>query len=224
MRKFIAILTKLIVILVVLLLALILTLPFTIAPIVKTVASVGGPKVLGVPVSIGDVKLSLLAGNLKVLQLKIGYPTGYSHKDALALESIEIELKLASLMSNTIIISKLAIDGPAIAYETKAGKSNFDIIMANTKKPSSTKKVSTTKEVKKSGVKVVIENFTLTNGKVAYASPITLGKSLTLPLPPIILRDIGKSSGGVSFVDAVTEVFNKILSVLAQTMSGLCKN
>jgi hypothetical protein len=55
MKKLGKILLGVVVVVVVLLLAVVLTLPMTIGPIVKTAASVGGPKALGVPVSVGDV-------------------------------------------------------------------------------------------------------------------------------------------------------------------------
>ena len=82
------ILFGLVVALVVLVLVAVLTLPFTINPIVKTAASLGGPKVLGVAVSVGDVKLSPLAGSLTISQLKVGNPQGYSDKNNQAPKTI----------------------------------------------------------------------------------------------------------------------------------------
>jgi hypothetical protein len=220
MKKLGKILMWLVIAVVVLLLVAVLTLPMTIGPIVKTAASVGGPKALGVPVSVGDVKLNALAGNLTVLQVKVGNPQGYSDRDAFAVDKVEVGLNMRSLLSDTIVVRKIQIDAPAISFESKDGKSNFDTMMANTKKASEEEKQKTEKE-KKPGKKVVIEEFSLNSAKVSYASGATLGKAITLPLPSVVIRDIGKKSGGATVTDALTEVINGVLGGLSQAVTGI---
>jgi len=219
MKKMIKVLLGIVIVVVVLLVAAILTLPMTIGPIVKTAASVGGPKALGVPVSVGDVKLSPFAGSLIISQVKVGNPKGYSEKDAFAVDKVEVGLNMRSLLSDTIVVRKIQIDAPAISFESKEGTSNFDTMMANAKKASEEEKAKTDKE-KKPGKKVVIEEFSLNGAKVSFASGMTLGKALTIPLPSVTVRDIGKESGGASFVDALTEVINGILGGLTQAVTG----
>ena len=219
MKKLIKILVGIVVAVIVLALVIVLTLPFTIGPIVKTAASVGGPKALGVTVSVGDVKLSPLAGSLTISQVKVGNPQGYSDKEAFAVEKVEIGLNLKSLMSDTIKVKIIRIDAPAISFESKDGKSNFDTMLANAKKSSEEEKAKAP-EAKKAGKKVVIDEFSLNNAKVSYASGLTMGKALTIPLPSVTVRDIGKASGGTSFVDALTEVINGIIGGLTQAVTG----
>lgn len=219
MKKLGKILMWAVIAVVVLLVVAVLTLPMTIGPIVKTAASVGGPKALGVPVSVGDVKLNALAGNLTVSQVKVGNPQGYSDKDAFAVDKVDVGLNMRSLLSDTIVVRKIQIDAPAISFESKDGKSNFDAIMANAKKASEEENKQTDKE-KKPGKKVVIEEFSLNSAKVSFASGMTLGKALTIPLPSVTVRDIGKASGGTTAVDALTEVINGILGGLTQAVTG----
>ena len=219
MKKLLKVVAGVVVVVVVLLLAAILTLPLTIGPIVKTAASVGGPKALGVPVSVGDVKLRPLAGDLIISKVKVGNPQGYSDKDAFAVDNIEVGLKMSSLMGGTIVIRKIQIDAPAITFESKDGKSNFDTMMANAKKASDEEKKESPKE-KKEGKKVVIEEFTLNNAKVSYASGLTMGKAMVIPVPSVTVRDIGKGSGGASAADAMTEVLNGILGGLSKAVTG----
>ena len=219
MKKLGKILLGIVIAVVVLAVVAVLTLPLTIGPIVKTAAAVGGPKALGVPVSVGDVKLSPLAGSLVISQVKVGNPQGYSAKDSFAVDKVEIGLNLKSLMGDTIEVKKIQIDAPAILFESKDGKSNFDTMLANAKKSSEEEKAKKPAE-KKAGKKVVIDEFSLNNAKVSYASGLTMGKALTIPLPSVTVRDIGKASGGASFVDALTEVINGILGGLTQAVSG----
>jgi len=220
MKKIGKMLVGIVVVIVVLLLALVLTLPFTIGPIVKTAASVGGPKALGVPVSVGDVKLSPLAGTLTISQVKVGNPEGYSKTDSFAVDKVEVGLNVSSLMSDTIVVRKIQIDAPAIAFESKKGLSNFDAMLANAKKSSEENEKAEKSGEKKAGKKVVIEEFTLNNAKVSYASDLTMGKALKIALPSVTVRDIGKEKGGTSFVDALTEVMNGILGGVSQAATS----
>lgn len=219
MKKFFKFLIGCVVVVLVLLVAFVVTLPYTISPIVKTAASVGGPKALGVPVSVGDVKLSPLAGSLVVSQVKVGNPAGFSDKSAFAVDKVDIQLNIRSLLSDTIEVKKIQIDAPAISFETKDGKSNFDTMMANAKKSSSEEKAKPAGE-KKAGKKVVIDEFALNNAKVSYSSGLTMGKSVTIPVPSVKLHNIGKKSGGTSFVDALTEVMNGILGGVTEAVTG----
>jgi hypothetical protein len=220
MKKPVKIVVSVVVGLVVVLLAVVLTLPLTIGPLVKTAASVGGPAALGVPVSVGDVTLNALGGNLTISQVKVGNPKGYSTQEAFAVEKVEIVLSIASLMSDTIIVKKIRIDAPAILYESKEGKSNFDAMLASAKKKSEEDKTKSPSE-KKAGKKVVIEEFTLNGAKLSYASPVTFGKPVTLPVPALALKDIGKSSGGTTFADALTEVIDGMLTGVTKAVSDL---
>ena len=219
MKKLMKILLGVVVVLVVVLLVGVLTLPFTIGPVVRTAAVLGGPVALGVPVSVGDVKLRPLLGVLTISQVKVGNPEGYSKNKAFAVEKVEIGLKTSSLFSDTIEITKIQIDAPAISYESKDGKSNFDTMLANAKKNAEEQKAKKPNE-RRSTRKVIIDEFSLNSGKVSVTSGLTLGKAMMIPLPSVTVRDIGKASGGASFVDALTEVINGILGGLTQAVTG----
>lgn len=224
MKKLVKVIVGVVLILVILVLAVVLTLPFTINPIVKTAVSTMGPKVLGVPVSVGQVALSPLAGRLTIAQLSVGNPQGYSDKPMFAVDKVEVGLDIASLLSDTIIVNKIQVDAPAISYETREGASNFETIQANAKKSSDEEKVQPPEAAKatekKPGKKVIIELFALNNAKVAYSSALTLGKSVTLPLPSLTVRDIGKEAGGASFVEATTRIVNAIVGGLGQAVAA----
>lgn len=208
-------------IIVALLLVFVLTLPLTIAPIVKQAVAVGGPKAMGVEVSVGDVKFAPLSGRLVVSEVQIGNPEGYSDKQAFAVDEIEVALNVKSLLSDTIVINKVKIDAPAILFESKKGISNFETIKTHAQKMAKEKKEESQSKEKadKSDKKVIIEEFSLNHAKVSYASGVTLGQALTLPLPSIKIKDIGKQSEGVSGWEALTEVLNGLLGGLTQAVA-----
>ncbi len=220
MKKVIKILAGIVIALVVLVLVAALSLPLYIGPVVKAAAKVGGPAALGVPVSVGDVKLRPLLGVLTITQVKIGNPEGYSKGEAFAVEKVEIGLKTASLFSDTIMIKEIRIEAPAIGFESKDGKSNFDTMLANAKKNAAEQNAKKP-EAKRTSKKMIIEEFTLNGAKVSYTSSVTFGKPVTLPLPSLTLHDIGKASGGATAADALTEIVNGIVGGLTKMISGL---
>ena len=135
MKKLVKILLGSVFALVALLLVIVLTLPLWISPAVQKAASVGGPMVLGVPVSVGSVSLSPLSGSMTISKLCVGNPKGYSDSPAFAVDKVDVGLNIRSLLGgDTIVVKKIQVDAPNIAYESKDGVSNFDTIMANAKK------------------------------------------------------------------------------------------
>ena len=224
MKKLVKILLGSVFALVALLLVIVLTLPLWISPAVQKAASVGGPMVLGVPVSVGSVSLSPLSGSMTISKLCVGNPKGYSDSPAFAVDKVDVGLNIRSLLGgDTIVVKKIQVDAPNIAYESKDGVSNFDAIMANAKKSETEDKTKKAEgnEAKKPAKKVVIELFALSGAKVSCTASWTFGKPITIPLPPVSLKDIGKSSGGTSPVEAVTQVINAIVGSLSKAVTGV---
>ena len=183
-------------------------------PIVENAVNVGGPLMLGVPVKIEKAQISLLEGEIRLKQFSIGNPENYSTNRALfAVDSVHVGIDVKSLFSDTITISKIEIDHPQISYEVKSGKSNFDVLMANL--DAANKKKKDKKDKGDSDKKVIIEEFDLEKARVSYTAPVTLGKTITLPIPSIKLRDIGKESGGASPAEVIMEILGSLGGMIA---------
>jgi len=223
MKKVFKIVVVVIVVLLVLLIGFIATLPMTIAPLVKKGVAAGGPRALGVSMSVGDVKLKPILGQLTLSDLKIGNPKGYSAKDSFAVKTVDIALDTGSIIKgDTIYIKKILIDSPAILYETKDGMSNFDKMLekAKTTEKEDAAKGGPKNTEGKPRKKVVIGEFILKGSKVSYSSKMTFGKVITISLPPVKVNDIGKSSGGVTGVEALGEVIPEIINGLKDAVTG----
>ena len=222
MKKIAKIVVGIIVVLVILLLGLILTLPMTIGPLVKSAAAAGGPKVLGVDVNVGDVKLKPLGGQLTITDLQVGNPEGYTDKDSFSVKSVDVALQTKSLLSgDTIYIDKIMIDSPAILYEVQNGKSNFDAIMEKAQAAEKAEEEESKKSgEKKPGKKVVIKEFVLKGSQVSYSSKLTLNKPITIPLPSVKVNGIGEKGGGATAVEAVGEIISATVGGLKDAVTG----
>jgi hypothetical protein len=134
---------------------------------------------------------------------------------------------MASLFSDTIKIHKVLITAPGCTYEVKNGTSNIDALIAKINKGKAAEQEKQAEQQapqqpqeKKAGKKVIIDEISLKDTKLAYSSSMTAGTFLTIPIPSITIKDIGKGKDGESFADALSEVFNKILSSFGSAIAG----
>jgi len=219
MKKVLGIIVGVVVALVILLTLVVM---FALGPIIKTAVEQVGPQALGAPVTVEQVKVSPFTGMVHIQGFLIGNPEGFKTPSAVELKQFRVQLKLASLLSDTIIIEEILIEGPQITLEAGLGGTNIGAIQKNVeafaggpkekpaKKPTEEPAPESTKPAKK----VVVEHFLFTGGQVNLSMKLMGGRSLPVPLPTIEMRDIGKDSGGASPAEVIKEITDRIMSTV----------
>ncbi len=180
-----------------------------------------GPKFLQVPVTLEEADISPYSGGGSLKGMLIGNPEGFKTDSSFKLGEVTISIDLASLATDTIIIEEILIDAPEITYETSMKGTNIGKILDNIqelsktegevpaeKEPTEEKEESA--EDKGPAKKVIINNFIFSNGKVRISNTLLAGNSLSVVLPKIHMKDIGKESGGTSMADAAKEIFGEL--------------
>lgn len=175
-----------------------------------------GPRIAGAPVSVADIDLALLRGRVEISGLVVGNPEGFQTDSAFGLESVRVAFEPRSIFSDCIVIREIAIAAPEITYEAALSGSNIAVIKKNveafagksdgTPPPDAAPKPAATG----SGKRVIIDDFHVTGGKVRVSAKLLRGQALSVPLPEIRLRDIGRDSDGRSLKDVVTEVYTGV--------------
>ena len=90
----------------------------------------GGQELLGVPVSIESMDIKMLAGKARVTGLTINNPPGYSSAPAMTFGVVEIDIDLASVDENVMVIENIVIRDPVVSYELDAeGVANIDVLL-----------------------------------------------------------------------------------------------
>lgn len=191
------------------------------------------PHILGVPATLDNASLSLLRGTAGLEGLHIGNPKGFKTDGIFDLASVGIELDNTSLLTDTIIIKSIAIDGLVLTYERGLLNSNLGALIDQlsddtTKKDTDVPQKDTPKKKKKAddqpGKKVIIEKLTITgsqmNVSLTGAAALTGGGVIPIPLPPITLTDLGKEKEGVTVVEAIQNVLKAILGAAGSAISG----
>ncbi|MFA7257837.1 MAG: hypothetical protein WC047_09725 [Kiritimatiellales bacterium] len=203
-------------------LVLIAVLMLSLGQIIKAGVNAAGPKLAGVPVHLDSVIVNPLTGVVRIKGLVIGNPEGFNTPSAMELNDFKLNIKMSSLFSKAIVIQEILIDAPQITYEKSLKSSNLSALQANlAPKKSVSPKVEAAPEKKKAAAKkVIIDDFQFNGAKVNVTITALGGKKLTLPLPNIQLKDIGRKSSGANPAEVISEVFNSISKAVFQVVAS----
>ena len=191
---------------------LLLSLPLWIGPAVKTVAQAVVPSYTGCDFRLASFSLNPFTGRLQLVEAHLSNPRGFSQPEAFSVATVRVDVAVGSLLTSTIHVREIAIDGPFVGYFSANGTNNFATILAHVeaKTGPSEKKSKEAGAKEGAGKKVVIDRFRLAGTRV------NLGM-LPLAIPTIELTDIGKDTGGATF----KEVCYAVWANLAKFVTGV---
>jgi len=165
-----------------------------------------GTKALNVGVSVGGVDLSILSGKLGIENITINNPPDYKHEKLLELSRANISVDTGSLLSDTVNIKDIRLDGAKIVLEQRgiSGNNLQDIIKQLPEKQD--------QPSESPGKKLHIDTLEITNTQVSVKLLPVPGKVDTIPikLSTIKMTDLGNDDD----LDTVT-LTRKILLAIA---------
>lgn len=223
-------LAKVLLSLVVALLLLVGALHLWLGSMIKRGVEQVGPKITQTSVTLRDVDIALLSGRAKLEDLTVGNPTGFQAPSAFKLHNATVRLDWRSVLSDTVVIEEIVIDGPEITFEGTPTSSNLGTIRDNAKAfapPAPSEKAPAPKRDAQqgSGKKVVIKQFTMTNARanmwVRAGGFETKAQGVTLP--DIRLKNIGNASGGASVQEVIATLLASITNSAARIVTSLDK-
>lgn len=147
-----------------------------------------GTAALGVKVEVGMVTVAPWSGKGRVRGLVVGNPEGYSGPYAFKADLIEVALKPASLLGDSLVVESVVVRGPSVRLETGPGGTNLSRLRGKASSGSSG-----------GGRSVRIKRLDITGAQMS------LPGGITSPLPDVHLKDLG----GRSALDQVLGVFSK---------------
>ena len=225
-KKLLKFILWLVVTLVVVALLLVLTLPLWIGPVAKTAANRTVPGITGTDFRLGEFGFNYYTGNVRLGDVWLANPKGYTPTDALKLGVFKVDLDVCSLFEDTIIIHEIALRDVFVSYVSKDGIYNFDAIAENAKKSLAGDGCEQVEEEppspagdeepapEKAGKKIIIDRIEIAGVTVQWGP-------IPLPLPTITIRDIGRETGGVSWAVAWREISEKLLNQINSLGKGL---
>ena len=199
---------------------------FSINSIVKKGVETVGPEITKVKVTLGAADISPLSGKGKLTKLFIGNPDGFKSPSAMEFGSIEVGVKIGSVLSDTVIINEVNIQNPEITLEGTLSGNNLSKIMDNLNSSSSTdtsKPKSTAPADNKPGKKIVIKDFVLAGAKINLSITSPLGnQTMPITIQTLHLQNIGEQSNGVTAAQAMQQIMKPLLeSILASAEQAI---
>lgn len=184
---------------------------------IKKGVETAGTKALKVAVKLDNLNLSLFKGAVGINGLTVANPQGYEHQTLLELQSGNITTKLKSLMSDTVQIESINLDGVSVSIEQKGLSNNLqDILNAipKTDEPAATSD--------KPSKKLHIKQLKISNVKVNVKLLPVPGKADTiiLELEPIEMSNLG-SDDKMTTAKLAKEVVLAIAKNIAKKGAGL---
>ena len=197
--------------------------------IVKTGIGTMGTQMVGAPVSVEEVDISLVSegGRMRasLMSLEIKNPPPFQTPRAMALPLVSVNMDRDSVLTDTIVIEEIIIDSPEITYEGSTKGSNLSRIQENVQQYSfggtggeTENKTEGTESA--SGKQVQISRVLITNAKVNVSLMGLQGNSLQMTLPDIVLKDIGKEDEGVGFQEAGAIIFGALFDGVRKIVPG----
>jgi hypothetical protein len=181
--------------------------------LVKTAIGDYGSAMTQARVSVDAVKIAPADGKGTISNLVIGNPAGFKTAHAIKVGQIDVDIDIASVARDVIVIRRIAINAPDVIYEKGDTMTNFDAIQKNIASylgPA---------DGKKEGKKLIVEEFTIRDAKAQASAAFMNGKTVNVPLPDITLKNLGKAKGGISPGELGQEIAGALKTKLTGAVS-----
>lgn len=166
-----------------------------------------GPELTGVSVRVASVKLEPLDGRGAIKGLEIGNPSGYKAPHALELGEVRLAVEPASLASDVVHVSEISLEAPAITYERGPGGDNLTAIQKHIEsylpKPSESRGNGKARKAAKER-RFIVDRLEVRKARVSY------GGAINVDAPDLVLRDLGKKTGGATAAQISEEVWTAL--------------
>ena len=180
-----------------------------------------GPRILGASVRVDGVSLEPGSGSGAIRGLVIGAPAGFGAAKTLSVGEITLRVDPASLLSDMVVIRRIAVVAPDITYEVSAAKGTNIAAIQRSIDAFVASMGRTGGGDGGGGKKIVIEDFSVVDGVVGLAATDLGGRGGTVKLPPVHLTGIGRKSNGVTGAEAAKQILAGLQPAIAQAAAQL---
>lgn len=186
---------------------------------VKTAVNSFAPQVTGTTVTLGSAMISPLSGSGSLHDFYVGNPEGFSDGKAFSCGKVHVDVKVTSVLGDTIDIEEVLIEAPEFVYETKLTSSNIGRILDNVNSFTGPSEKTASDSP---GKKIIIRRFVLEKAVVAVSAG---GVTVPVPVPRLEIVDVGTAEGGVYPSEAVAQVLKQVLgSVSKAAVTAIANN
>lgn len=176
--------------------------------VIRTVVEKVGSEATKAKVTLDGADVSITSGKGALRGLTVGNPAGFKAHSAIKMGEISVDLDVSTVKNDVIVIREIVIEALKVTYEFASGDSNIATLTKNVQA-----------YVDKTGLKLVIQDLYIRDGRVDVRADFLKGEKVGAALPSIHLNDIGKKDGKNVGASAA-EVAEKVLSSIGGTAAS----
>jgi hypothetical protein len=189
--------------------------------IVKRIIEDAGSDALGTHVALNSAEINLAQAKAALTGLTIANPRGFNERNAFKLGGIEVVLDPATVTGDEIVILSVIIDQAALTFEQIGSNNNLQALMNNLN--SSIDSGSTANDSTDGEILIVIEELQLNGASMTIVAD-QVSKPLSVTLPDITVRNIGRRGAGVTPDQAAEAIIQPILKQAQAAAKNQVKN
>ena len=193
------------------------TATFSLNALVQTAVERFAPPVLGVSVRLGGVSFMPFSGSGKLSGLEVANPPGFHSPNLLRVRKVRVDLEPGSLLTDVIVVRRVEILAPQVAYELGRGGSNLDRVLEHVRSQGGGSGGDGGSARSK---RVKIGEFVIKDAKVAFGAAPLAGLGAVVTLAEIRLTGIGGKSGGATAQEAAAAVLGALNREAAKAVGG----
>lgn len=176
-----------------------------------------GSDMTATEVEVDAVEIDIAAGKAAVNGLVIGTPAGFSVDNTFQLDKIALALDTDNLSAERVVVETLEINGPVIWYELGREGSNIAALQKNVDRylvesgvASSSAQDPADTGTDEQTVKLVINDLYFRDASVNVSTTAVPGKKVSVTIPDLHLRDLGKDGDGITGAELVDKILEAL--------------
>ncbi|MCX8045044.1 MAG: AsmA family protein [Desulfobacterota bacterium] len=179
---------------------------------------------LGTSVKIGACAVSLFTGEIRLCDIAIENPEGFSTQEAIRIATLTVRYNPLSLLRDTTVITSLTIQKPDIRYERNSETDNIRALLGAIEQrrrkhaPARQEKGLLANQGSRDKKKFLLRELVVASGNMTLSIPMVSGKTLSFPLPPLRLNNLGSDTGGATAAAIATLVFKSLYASLSRSV------
>lgn len=154
-----------------------------------------GSAMAGAPVSVQRIEIDPGSGQGALHGLLIGNPSGFQTPHALRVERVAIDIDLSTVTQEVVHIRRIEVIAPDVIYEKGESLTNFEALQRHINTALGPRSTPAAGEKEK---RFTVGEFTVQGAQAQASAAFMQGRTVSVKLPDIVLRDIGKAQGGVT--------------------------
>jgi len=190
--------------------------------LVKQAIETVGTEVVGSPVGVDRVSISLEQGRGEIAGLRIANPRGFPDGNALELGQIVLDLDIRNVSAELVTLESVIVGGTRINAVQGSGGNNLQALLDNIRRSSDSDGSGSSESGEEPQTKLIIDEFRFEDAQVSVEiSGVPGGRSATVP--DVVLRDIGRKSNGVTAAEAARQILEPLMQRSMEAGIGISR-